>query len=102
MSSRSQKAILEGLLPAFAITQVALGYRKEKFTASAQMNESQRAVHALNRLIFGPRPGEVNRVMAMGVDEWIAEQLHPDKIDDSGLNARLPPHRTLRIDTQQI
>jgi uncharacterized protein (DUF1800 family) len=40
--------------------------------------------------------------MAIGVDKWIDEQLHPGKIDDSGLEARLAPYRTLRMDTKEI
>lgn len=67
-----------------------------------QLDEQKRAIHALNRLTFGPRPGDVQRVMAMGVDKWIDQQLHPDKIDDHALEARLAPFRTLRMDTKEI
>ena len=42
----------------------------------------QQVAHALSRLTFGPRPGDVERVRAMGVDRWIDEQLHPERIDD--------------------
>jgi uncharacterized protein (DUF1800 family) len=66
------------------------------------LEERQRALHALNRLTFGPRPGDVDRVLAMGVDEWIDLQLHPSKIDDSALAARLAPLRTLDMDTREI
>jgi len=66
------------------------------------MPEQKRAIHALSRLTFGPRPGDTNRVMAMGVDNWIDQQLHPDKIDDHTLEARLAPLRTLRMDTREI
>ena len=66
------------------------------------MDEHKRAVHALNRLTFGPRPGEVDRVTRMGVDKWIELQLHPDKIDNSALDARLAPIRTLRMGTKEI
>ncbi len=66
------------------------------------MDEHTRAVHALNRLTFGPRPGDVNRVAQIGVDKWIELQLHREKIDDSGLEARLAPFRTLRMDTREI
>src|SRR5207249_10495041 len=59
--------------------------RKDKENSSSQMPEQKRAMHALNRLTFGPRPGDSNRVMAMGVDQWIDQQLHPDKIDDHAL-----------------
>src|SRR5207237_820092 len=81
--------------------QVALA-RKNKETSSSQMPEQKRAIHALSRLTFGPRPGDTNRVMAMGVDNWIDQQLHPDKIDDHALEARLAPLRTLRMDTREI
>ena len=66
------------------------------------MNERERAIHALNRLTFGPRPGDVDRVLAVGVDNWIAEQLNPDKIDDSALEARLAPYRTLRMTAAEM
>ena len=66
------------------------------------MDEQKRALHALNRLAFGPRPGDVERVAAMGVDQWIDQQLHPDKIDDRSLDARLAPFRTLRMDTREM
>ena len=55
------------------------------------MDERERAIHALNRLTFGPRPGDVDRVLAMGVDRWIDQQLAPEKIDDRVLEARLAP-----------
>jgi uncharacterized protein (DUF1800 family) len=46
--------------------------------------------HALNRLAYGPRPGDVERVKEIGLSAWIDQQLHPDNIDDSGLKALLP------------
>ena len=78
--------------------------REKKATAAAQMqmDARQRALHALNRLTFGPRPGDVDRVMAMGLDKWFERQLHPEKIDDSALEARLEPLRTLRMDARQL
>ena len=76
--------------------------KKDKRAATAQMDEKARALHALNRLAFGPRPGDVERVAAMGVDKWIDQQLHPDKIDDHALDARLDQFRTLRMSTREI
>ncbi|MFN2567283.1 MAG: DUF1800 domain-containing protein [Gemmatimonadaceae bacterium] len=43
----------------------------------------QQIAHALNRLTFGPRPGDAERVRALGVDRWIAMQLEPRRIDDA-------------------
>src|SRR5215471_4192979 len=75
---------------------------KKKQTAPADANAQHRAVHALNRLTFGPRPGDVQQVMAMGVDRWIDLQLHPEKIQDAALEARLASFRTLRMNTREI
>jgi uncharacterized protein (DUF1800 family) len=78
-----------------------LAKKKDKDDAPA-INEQKRAVHALNRLSFGPRPGDVQQVMAMGVDRWIELQLHPEKISDSALESRLAPFRTLRMSSREI
>jgi uncharacterized protein (DUF1800 family) len=77
---------------------------KDKLPSGAgnHMSERRRALHALNRLTFGPRAGDLQRVMAIGVDKWIELQLHPDKIDDSALNARLEPFRTLRMNAKEL
>jgi uncharacterized protein (DUF1800 family) len=66
------------------------------------MDEKKRALHALNRLSFGPRPGDLQEVMNVGVDQWIDAQLRPEKINDSALDARLAPFRTLRMSTHEI
>lgn len=65
-------------------------------------NEQKRAVHALNRLAFGPRPGDVQQVMAMGVDRWIDLQLHPEKIADSAVESRIVQFRTLRMSPREM
>jgi uncharacterized protein (DUF1800 family) len=78
----------------------AFAKKKEKKDAPvSQMSEQQRAVHALNRLTYGPRPGDVEQVVSIGVDKWIDQQLHPEKITDSAMDARLAPFLTLRMDT---
>ena len=52
----------------------------------AKLTERQRALHALNRLGFGPRPGDVDKVLAIGVDKWIAQQLAPERIADAAVD----------------
>jgi uncharacterized protein (DUF1800 family) len=90
------------LVAASLTTQFALGRKKDTPPAAMPMDAQKRAVHALNRLTFGPRPGDVERVAQIGVDKWIDLQLHPDKIDDSALDARLAPFRTLNMGTKEI
>jgi uncharacterized protein (DUF1800 family) len=80
----------------------AVAGKHEKKSPPGQMDESKRALHALNRLTFGPRPGDVQRVAAIGVDKWIDEQLHPEHISDAALEARLAPLRTIRMNTREL
>jgi uncharacterized protein (DUF1800 family) len=70
--------------------------------APPKLTERQRAEHALNRLGFGPRPGDVDRVAAEGVDKWIERQLHPERIDDAVIDARLAPFQTLKMNNGQM
>lgn len=82
--------------------QMALGKKKDKYAAISQMDDRRRAEHALNRLTFGPRSGDVDRVMTIGVDKWIDAQLHPEKIDDTALDTKLAPLQTLRMSTREM
>jgi uncharacterized protein (DUF1800 family) len=52
-------------------------------SAARELTADEQAVQAVSRLTFGPRPGEIAAVHAMGVDRWIDAQLHPDRIPDS-------------------
>jgi len=80
----------------------AAAKKKQKNAEIGTMPSDKRALHALNRLTFGPRPGDVERVQKMGVERWIELQLNPEKIDDSALEARLAPFRTLQMSTREI
>jgi uncharacterized protein (DUF1800 family) len=99
---RRNTALLVALfLLALLCVELASGKKKEK-PNSFQMDEQKRAEHVLNRLAFGPRPGDVAQVMAMGVDKWIDLQLHPEKINDSALETRLASLRTLHMDAREM
>ncbi|MBW7934832.1 MAG: DUF1800 domain-containing protein [Gemmatimonadaceae bacterium] len=52
-------------------------------TALRTQTADQQVLHALSRLTFGPRPDDEARVRAIGVDRWIEEQLHPERLDDA-------------------
>lgn len=47
-----------------------------------ELTTREQATHVLNRLAFGPRPGDVEKVMQVGVDRWIDQQLNPGRIPD--------------------
>jgi uncharacterized protein (DUF1800 family) len=90
------------LLVCFSLACTVPQLLAKKDKAGSGPDDQRRALHALNRLAFGPRPGNVQQVMAMGVDQWIDLQLHPETIDDSALDSRLEPLRTLRMSTKEI
>ena len=62
----------------------------------------QQVQHVLNRLAFGPRPGDVEQVRAMGVDRWIARQLAPERIEDKGTSDLLSRYETLSASTPDL
>src|SRR5882672_4039625 len=70
--------------------------------SAAKLSQDQRILHVLNRLGFGARPGDVERVKAMGIDNYIAQQLSPEKIDDSASEAKLQNLATLRMTTAEL
>ena len=59
-------------------------------------------VHALNRLGFGPAPGDVARVREMGLAAYIEAQLHPERLSDTAVRQRLAGFETLTLDTATI
>ncbi len=69
---------------------------------TAQIQGDQRIIHALNRFTFGPRPGDLDAVRAMGLDKWFDQQLHPASIDQTDLNARLAQFPAMQWTTAQL
>ena len=62
------------------------------------MNSAPQSLHALNRLGFGPRPGDLDAVGAIGVDRYIERQLNPESIPEpDDLTRRIGALRTLRM-----
>src|SRR6266849_3088726 len=67
-----------------------------------ELSADEAILHALNRLAYGPRPGDVERVRQMGLAKWIEEQLNPASIDDKTIQARLANYPTLRLSTAKL
>ncbi len=66
-----------------------------------KLTTNQKPLHALNRLTFGPRPGDVAAVRKMGLKKWIDLQLHPEQIaENPDLLAKLKPLDTLGMSTK--
>lgn len=69
---------------------------------SNQLVGDQRILHALNRFTFGPRPGDLDTVRAIGLDAWFEHQLHPQSLDFSDLNARLSRYPSMELDMEAL
>lgn len=67
-----------------------------------QLTEDEAIVHALNRLAYGPRPGDEERIRKMGLAKWIDQQLDPNSIDDSAFNERLSSFPTLSMSSEAL
>lgn len=81
---------------------------KNKLSESAKglpiegLTQDQAILQALNRLGFGPRPGDLELVKEMGLQKWIDRQLHPESINDSALQARLDRFPTLKMSSAKL
>ncbi|MGA7622175.1 MAG: DUF1800 domain-containing protein [Candidatus Acidiferrales bacterium] len=67
-----------------------------------ELTEDEAIMQAMNRLAYGPRPGEVERIRQMGLDKWVEQQLHPESIDDRVLDQRLERYPTLRLSSKEL
>jgi uncharacterized protein (DUF1800 family) len=67
-----------------------------------ELSADEAILHALNRLAYGPRPGDVGRVRQMGLAKWIEQQLNPNAIDDGAVEARLEQFPTLRMSSAKL
>jgi uncharacterized protein (DUF1800 family) len=68
----------------------------------ARLTDDQRILHVLNRLGFGARPGDLERVKALGVDNYINQQLNPEKINDAVAGTKLKDLPTLLMTTAEL
>ena len=66
------------------------------------LSEEQRVLHALNRLGYGPRPGDVDRVRRMGLSAYIEQQLTPTRIADPAVEQALSSYPVLGQSAAQL
>jgi uncharacterized protein (DUF1800 family) len=64
--------------------------------------DDRTVAHVLNRIGFGARPGDVAHVQQIGLAAYIEQQLHPERISDGALSARLSEFATLGMSTQEL
>jgi uncharacterized protein (DUF1800 family) len=79
-----------------------VGAQRQPAAAAQRLSEQQRILHVLNRLGYGARPGDVERVRAMGLDNYIKQQLHPESIPDAVAEAKLDNLPALKMSTVEL
>src|SRR2546430_3791160 len=67
-----------------------------------ELSPDEAILHALNRLAYGPRPGDIERVRHMGLAKLIQHQLNPNSIENRALDARLPDYPSLRMSPAKL
>ena len=102
------RVIVVGVLCALMVEQPVLAappaaaMKKSTKNKAGQIGSEERALHVLNRFTFGPRPGDVAAVEAMGVKQWFERQLNPASIDDSAAEARLGMFPAMRMPQEEL
>jgi uncharacterized protein (DUF1800 family) len=104
MDAATRPGPLRGLIGTTAVLVLLAGADRLRGgpVAPASHDDDAAIRHVLNRLTFGPRPGDVAAVRAMGIEAYIERQLHPDRIDDTPLAQRLAPLGTLGMSTRDL
>jgi uncharacterized protein (DUF1800 family) len=74
----------------------------QKSTKTRGPSKEQHIVHVLNRLGFGARPGDVERVKAMGLENYIDQQLNPEKIADTVAENKIKDLTVLSMPTAEL
>ncbi len=85
--------------PVFSIDATAQTMQKSK---SKPLTENQKILHVLNRLGFGARPGDVERVKAVGLKKYIEQQLNPSAINDTAADAKVKNLGVLKMSNEEI
>jgi uncharacterized protein (DUF1800 family) len=103
---RAFRAATAAYLSLFLASQPMFGAGTEKKGDAVhpirQIEGRDRVLHALNRLTFGPRPGDVEAVQAMGLEKWFEQQLNPETIDDAALEQRLSMFPAMKLNQAEL
>ena len=71
-------------------------------TASTPLTNDEKLLQVLNRFTYGPRPGDLEKLRAMGLQAWFNQQLSPQKIDDSALDRRLADYPAMQLPLKEL
>ena len=92
------------ILPVVAglITLLSSGTIRAQEALAGSPSDRAEIVHVLNRITFGPRPGDVEAVERIGLSNYIKRQLHPESIDDSAVDQAVAGFDLLQMSPQEL
>jgi uncharacterized protein (DUF1800 family) len=99
------RRILTPVAAALLLVALAFAYsfaHPAAVSAATGPTDDKTIAHVLDRLGYGPRPGDIEKVRQAGVLNYIDQQLHPEKIADAALEARLAPLETIDLSSRDI
>ena len=103
MSFSRKSRIAAILLTAALVTQTFVTFADTRKDAKKpRLSDDQRIIHVLNRLGFGARPGDLERVKAMGLENYINQQLNPEKIPDTVAENKVADLDVLTMSTAEL
>ncbi|MDQ3632898.1 MAG: DUF1800 domain-containing protein, partial [Acidobacteriota bacterium] len=82
--------------------QMMMSNTAKNIKNAGKLSEDQRILHVLNRLGFGARPGDVEKVKAIGLQKYIEQQLNPDSINDPALAAKMKNFDVMDMETSEV
>src|SRR5687768_10915289 len=103
----SNKSLLAGFVVAMMLATQALAalptiVAAQKHAKTRGLTEEQRIIHVLNRLGFGARPGDVERVKSIGLENYVNQQLTPEKINDTVAENKVKDLSVLTMTTAEL
>ncbi len=96
-----RSSLFRSILPLTVGLLVLLGGRMARAQEGLPADRAE-VVHVLNRITFGPKPGDVEAVQKMGLQNYVEQQLHPETIDDSAVEQEVAGFDILQMSPQQL
>jgi len=106
--ARLQSAIAAVLIlplsisPAFLAAESPSAVENHPASTSAPLKGDEKLLLVLNRFTYGPRPGDLDRLRAIGLQAWFDRQLAPQKIDDSALDTKLAGYPAMQLSLKDL
>lgn len=95
-------ACLLALSTPLSLAQNSKKNGKTKESPTSRLSEEQKAIHLLDRISFGPRPGDVEAVKKLGWEKYLDAQLHPERLTDQVAEEKLKAIESIHLNNAEL